>query len=229
MKKDTKENKSLLTRIIFILLIIILIVSITINIVLVSSKEDIDTNKKIDENVVFFGDSITDQYVVEKYYPKRNVINSGISGNKTEDLINRIDEDVYKYNPSKVFLLIGINDLCTNVEEKDILFNIQTIINGIKSNRKDATIYVESIFPVNTQKMAATDYIYCRQMDNNRIKSINKKIKKMCVESGVNYIDVYSKLVDDEGYLKELYTKEGLHLNNLGYLKVTSVLNEYFY
>ena len=35
------------------------------------------------------------------------------------------------------------------------------------------------------------------------------------------------KLLDKEGNLKELYTKDGLHLNNLGYLKVTSVLKEY--
>ena len=229
MKNNGKEKKDFSKKIVLIFLIVALFVSITINIVLYISNTKKEAPNAIDENVVFFGDSITDQYEVDKYYPKKNVINSGISGNKTEDLINRIDEDVYKYNPSKVFLLIGINDLCINVEEKDILFNIQTIINGIKNNRRNAIIYVESIYPVNTKKMVETDYGYCRQMYNNRIKSINKKIKDMCIESGVNYIDVYSKLVDKEGYLKELYTREGLHLNNLGYLKVTSVLNKYFY
>ena len=49
----------------------------------------------------------------------------------------------------------------------------------------------------------------------------------MCLQNGVTYINVFDSLTDGEGNLKKLYTKEGLHLTNLGYLRVTSVLQEY--
>ena len=77
----------------------------------------------LDENIVFFGDSITEVYKVDEFFPKRNVINSGISGDRTENLLERMD-DVYRYNPSKVFLLIGINDLNREKSIDEITKNI---------------------------------------------------------------------------------------------------------
>lgn len=221
--ENTRNKKILLVPLIIV--IVLLIISLIFNIIQFNNNPVF----KNDENVVFFGDSITEQYEIEKYYPKRNIVNSGISGEKTEDLIGRLEKDVYRYNPSKVFILVGINDICNHVEEEDILFNIQTIINGIKSNRKNTVVYVESIYPLNYKKMDEKKYNYCRDIDNTTIKKINKKIEKLCIESNINYIDVYSNMVDKEGKLKDLYTKEGLHINNLGYLKVTSILNDYFY
>lgn len=216
--KKMKEKKNL-NIFVIITLLILLIISLFLNIYFVMDEQE--TNNYNDENIIFFGDSITEQYDLSKYYPKNNVINSGISGNKTEDLIDRIKNDVYKYNPSKVFILIGANDLNNDIYNDDILFNIQTIINGIKTNRKSAKIYVESIYPINTK---IKDF---PNTSNEEIKKMNKKIEIICDESNVTYIDVYSMLVDKSGDLKELYTKDGLHLSNLGYLKVTSILDKY--
>ena len=224
MSKNENKNK-LFNKIVLIIISLLLVISLVINIL--NFKQSRLVEYKNDENIVFFGDSITYGYDVKKFYPSNNVINSGINGNKTEDLINRIDSDLYRYNPSKVFLLIGINDLCRYVDEEDILYNIQTIINGIKSNRKYSEIYVESIYPLSHKKFEEQKYEYCSDIDNSKIMKINKKIKEMCIESDVTYIDLYSKLEDGNGELKELYTYEGLHLNDLGYLKVTSVLDKY--
>lgn len=226
MKKEKKE-RNIKNKTIKIIILFLLVISICFNIFFINNNKNDNLIIKNDENIVFLGDSITNGYNVEKYYPKNNVVNSGINGNKTEDLINRIDNDLYKYNPSKVFLLIGINDLCNYVDEDDIIFNIQRIINGIKNNRKYSEIYVESIYPLSHKKFEETGYTYCSDIDNAKIIMINKKIKEICIESDVTYIDLYSKLVDGNGELKELYTNEGLHLTDLGYLKVTSVLDKY--
>lgn len=222
---EKKNEKRTLNKMIMITLSILLIISLTFNICF--TRDKYETNYNNDENIIFFGDSITEQYDLFKYYPQKNVINRGISGNKTEDLINRINKDVYVYNPSKIFLLIGINDLLNSVYREDILSNIQTIINGIKVNRKRANLYVESIYPINAEKIRNLNLGYADNTNNKEIRNINKKIRKICEESNVTYIDVYSELVDEDGNLKNLYTIEGLHLNNLGYLKVTSVLEKY--
>ena len=203
----------------------LLFISLVFNVVLIVNKPIIKYEN--DENIIFFGDSITRGYDLEKFFPKNNVINKGVGGNRTGDLLDRVKEDVYEHNPSKVFMLIGINDLCGELDQEDIVFNIQNLISEIKLNRNKTEIYVESVYPVNTKIIKEKDLKYAFPLDNKKVISLNKEIKKVCEENDVTYIDLYSKLLDKEGNLKELYTKDGLHLNNLGYLKVTSVLKEY--
>lgn len=221
MKK--KEKITINSKIILIILGILLLISLVINIYLFRIKKNINL---LDENIVFFGDSITSVYNVDEFFPKNNVINSGISGNITENLLERMD-DVYKYNPSKVFLLIGINDLNRGYSSDEILSNMQKIINNIKTHRKYTKIYIESIYPINRNVFEDKDYSFNEDITNDTIKELNSKIKDMCKENNVQYIDVFSNLLDSEGNLKDIYTKEGLHLSDLGYFKVTSSLSKY--
>lgn len=219
MKKVLKKTPYL--NLIFIS--IFLIISIGFNIYLSNNKNYV---YKMDENIVFFGDSITNKYKVEEFFSNTYVINSGISGDKSEDLLNRMN-DVYKYNPSKVFILIGINDLNNGIKEDEILNNIQKIINGIKTNRMHSKIYIESVYPINRDVFNEKDYSFNEDISNDTIKEFNKKLKKLCKENDITYINVYDSLLDDNGNLKDVYTLEGLHLNDLGYFKVTSTINKY--
>ena len=219
MKKVLKKTPYLN----LILISIFLIISIGFNIYLSNNKNYV---YKMDENIVFFGDSITNKYKVEEFFSNTYVINSGISGDKSEDLLNRMN-DVYKYNPSKVFILIGINDLNNGIKEDEILNNIQKIINGIKTNRMHSKIYIESVYPINRDIFNEKDYSFNEDISNDTIKKFNKKLKKLCKENDITYINVYDSLLDDNGNLKDVYTLEGLHLNDLGYFKVTSTINKY--
>ena len=198
---------------IIVLLFILFGISFAFNIINLRNSKD-----KSMENIIFFGDSITAGYDLNKYYSNKHIVNKGIGGNKTDDLLNRIDADVLQYNPSKVILLIGINDLIHGVDSDDILLNIESIINEIQLNRPKTKIYIESIYPVGVNR---------KDVDNKAIKDLNIKIKKLCKLSDVIYINVFDHLIDKEGNLKKTYTRDDLHLTNLGYLKVTSVLSEY--
>src|SRR6185295_10692048 len=81
-----------------------------------------EQNKKgyPEKNVVLLGDSITEGFKVEKYFPDRHVLNRGIGadiiGNALPEsdkrgILRRMDESVFDCNASDVFILIGINDL----------------------------------------------------------------------------------------------------------------------
>ncbi len=206
-------------------LLILLIISIGLNIVLLSINKE--NSCELPENIVFFGDSITNRYKIEEFFSENNVINSGIDGDRTDKLLERIDKDVYRYNPSKVFLLIGINDMNHGTNNDKILTNIEKIIKGIQENNKKTKIYVESIYPINWHMFEENKYSFNSSVNNEEIKKMNKKIKKLCKNYNVTYIDVFKSLIDEEGRLKEVYTKEGLHLTDLGYFKVTKTLQKY--
>ncbi len=221
MKKKKKIVIS--SKTIIIILSILLLVSLVINIYFFDVKK---TSIVLDENVVFFGDSITSGYKIEEFYPKNNVINSGTGGDTTEDLLERM-EDVYKYNPSKVFILIGINDLNRGKSIDEILDNIQRIVNNIKTNREYTNIYIESVYPINRNVFEDKDYSFNNDISNDTIKELNDRLSNLCKENSIQYVDVYNNLIDSEGNLKKDYTKEGLHLTDLGYFKVTSSLSKY--
>ena len=205
-------------------LVIITLLSVVSSII---NKNKLDNIKEQDENIVFYGDSITEGYNVKEFYDEFRVVNSGISGNKTEDLINRIDNDLYNYNPSTVIIEIGTNDLRAGIKDEDIIKNLKTIINGIRKNRKNANILIESIYPINKNMYeddwnnASPDYT------NKHIIKINTEIKELCKKEHIKYIDIYSSLLDDNKNLKEVYSKDGLHLTDLGYYKVTKLIKEY--
>ena len=177
------------------------------------------------DNFLFLGDSITDFYPLDEYYDEIPVVNSGISGNKTTDILNDMEKRVYQYNPSKVFILIGTNDL--DSPDKDIVKktynNIKKIISNIRKNRSKAKIYLESVYPVNNKVINNS----VNNRDNKKIKQLNKLLKEYAKEEDVIYIDIYKSLKDQDGFLNSKYTDDGLHLNSLGYVVVTRELLPY--
>lgn len=180
----------------------------------------------ISDNVVFVGDSITNQYALDEFYENIHIVNSGINGNQTSDILSQMNERIYQYNPSKVILLIGTNDLANNKSNEEILNNIRKIIIQIKENRPYAKIYVQSIYPINETIQKEADNLKDYKT-NKRISEVNKKLKEICKEEKVTYIDTYSALLDENKELKRTYTEDGLHLTTLGYIKVTNVLMPY--
>lgn len=191
-------------------------------------KEIIKEVPVVDDNYVFLGDSITDWYDLDKYFEGLPVVNSGVSGYSTSNILNNMNKMVYQYNPSKVFILIGINDLELKVDDDVVVNNIRKIVQGIKKNRRYAKIYVESIYPINNSD---DDKIEGSIINGNRKNSdiidINNKLVKLTKEEGATYIDLHKELVDDNGLLKIEYTVDGLHLSSEGYEKVTEVLRKY--
>lgn len=183
---------------------------------------------KLSPNYLFLGDSITDFYDLNKYYENMPVVNSGISGNTTDDILNDMQNRVYRYNPSKVFLLIGTNDLQLGKSTSDIVENIQKIIENIQKNRPLATIYVESVYPVNNSDDDKIDHRMVGKRKNEDIQKINNEIKKYCKNKKIIYIDLYHLLKEDDSEnLKLEYTKEGLHISEKGYEVITSKIKEF--
>lgn len=233
-----KKNKLLI--VFFILIILVLITVIIIKnshskektvykekIVYKESKtKSIEDIRKY-ENIVFLGDSITDFYPIEGIYLDLPIVKSGIAGYTTEDILDRMDSMVYKYNPTSVFLLIGTNDIMYDGEsnKEKTIENIEKILKNIKTNRKQAKLYLEAIYPVNKK---LNSYMV-RNRDNEIIREINDTLEKYCDENDITFIDMYEVLQDEEGNFSKDYTDDGLHPNDLGYAKISQVIAAYIY
>ena len=194
----------------------------------VVEKEVIKEVKVVDDNYLFLGDSITEWYDLDKYYGNLPIINSGIAGYTTTGILGKLDTLVYQYNPSKVFLLIGTNDLELKTSNEEIVDNIKKIIKNIKNNRPYSKIYLESIYPINNSNDKKIDKTVINgNRHNEDIIEINKMLVELAKEEGLVYINMYDELLDEDGLLKLEYTVDGLHISDVGYEKITDILMEY--
>lgn len=187
----------------------------------------IEEDKYQQENYVLIGDSITDWYPVNEMFNKDfPIVENGLAGTKTSDILEKLPDLVYEHNPTKVFLLIGTNDLNVVDEDKDIektTNNIIKMVDEINKHRKYAEIYVQSIYPISKEVGNEAGH-----RTNEEIKTINQSLKEYCeTKEKCNYINMYDILIDSNDNLKAEYTKDGLHITKEGYEVITKELERY--
>ena len=172
--------------------------------------------------IVFIGDSITDLYHLDDYYqdlPLRTY-NRGIGGDVTGMLLKRIKVSLYDLEPTKVVLMIGINDINGGVSRDTILDNYNNILKGIKTTLPSTKVYTMSILPINSDLPAYVDV----NKSTESIIAINEEIKEMANNYSYQYMDLFSLVKDDSNHLKKEYSLDGIHLSEQGFVTWTNLI-----
>lgn len=180
-------------------------------------KDKTKDTSKIDDNYLFVGDFYTDKFDfgdLDYHYVKESS-----ERKTTKEVKDNLNNNIYKYNPSIVFIELGMIDLVDDVNLDEIGENIEKIVKETKDVRPYAKIYIESIYPINRDVSEFNDKIINDKVDNDKIKDLNSKLKKIAKDNDVLYLDVY-KLLEDDGKLNEKYTDDGVELNKDGYNKI---------
>ena len=191
------------------------------------NKDGVLTNTD-DRPTLFLGDSITMFYDLDYFYYEYPVVNSGIAGNTTKDILENMEERVYKYNPNRIRILIGTNDIYFGLSNEETLSNISEIIKLIKENTSAEKIAIESIYPINNTNAPMISHQMVANRTNENIVFLNKKIEEICKKENIEYINTHDLLIDNDNNLKLEYTTDGLHISNLGYQIITNNLKKYF-
>lgn len=169
-----------------------------------------------EDRVVFFGDSITDGWALPKYFPQKNYINRGISGQTTSQMLLRFRQDVVALRPRAVVILAGTNDIAGNtgpmsLEETEANFASMSEI----AHANDIRVIFSSLLPVNNYTESSQSFFALRPMQ--QITALNTWLKRYCDAHGDTYLDYFSPMLDATGYLKREYANDGLHPNEAGY------------
>ena len=171
-------------------------------------------------DILFIGNSITHMINWNELFGNTGKVhNRGVSGAYTSEILENFD-DLISDKLSKVFLMIGTNDLGTQGPENvpdSVAQRIMTIITKIREKAPNTEIYYESILPSTVGLRTQSKTEATNEKVKNWIDSMNSDM--------VKYVDLYSLLVDEEGNFKD--TKEpphesalsydGLHLTQKGY------------
>lgn len=166
--------------------------------------------------VVFFGDSITDIWDLNKYFPGKGYINRGISGQTTEQMLVRFRQDVVDLHPAVVVILAGTNDIAGNTGPEtltQIEGNFETMVEVARASR--IRVVLSSLTPENGTRPEWTTYTVLRPPEE--IVQLNDWLRRYCNANGLVYLDYYSAMADAHGRMKPELTGDGLHPSPAGF------------
>ncbi len=155
-------------------------------------------------DIVFLGNSITNFGVwPEMFSCGQRIVNRGVSGITTGEWEEHI-EPIVAGRPAKLFVMLGINDF----EHADsVVPSLRRIVERFRADSPETELFIQSVLPCN---IPARKEI---------VAPLNSELRKLCEETGVSYIDIYSLLVDDgePAGLSSAHTNDNLHLLASGY------------
>jgi len=183
---------------------------------------------KSEMRVVFMGDSITDGWNLEQYFPGKSYLNRGISGQTTQQMLLRFRPDVIDLKPRVVVILAGTNDIAGNTGAmtlEDTAGNLTSIAELAKAN--NIRIVLASVLPVNdrVKNKEGVFFVQTKKRPNEKITAMNDWLKKYAADNRLIYLDYCSATADEKGTLKDGLSYDGLHPNADGY-KVMQTLAE---
>jgi lysophospholipase L1-like esterase len=195
--------------------------------------------------VVFMGDSITEFWRLDEYFPGKSYIDRGISGQTTPQMLVRMYPDVIELKPAAMVLLAGINDISRNTGPETAEMIEQNIMamtelaqhHGIKvilcslTPVSDYPFLAQSVQPQTQPPAAFPGRGPMRRMKMTDghppadILKINTWMKEYAARVNAIYADYFSAMVDDRGWLKEGYSNDGLHPNAEGYKVMAQIVS----
>jgi lysophospholipase L1-like esterase len=168
------------------------------------------------DRVVFFGDSITDGWRLNEYFPGKDFVNRGISGQITGEMLGRMQADVIANRPAAMLVLAGTNDIARGVSVETIQNNIKMIAD--LAEKHAIKVIFASILPTSDHHKDTNPRF---EMTKGRplavIRELNQYLASMCQKRGFTYLNYYDATVDSTGQLKAELANDGLHPNADGY------------
>ena len=176
-------------------------------------KEKLALKEKMGKvDLVFLGDSITHAWdgkgkkVWKKYYAKRNALNIGFSGDRTEHVLWRLNNGaVDDIDPKLLIMMIGTNNTGHRQDKpEDTALGIKTIIETLQNKLPNTRVLLLAVFPRGAQP---DDKL--RKIND----SINSIIKDYADDEKVFFLNINKNFLDKDGVLPKSVMKDLLHPN----------------
>jgi lysophospholipase L1-like esterase len=167
--------------------------------------------------IVMLGDSLTEAGPWTDLTGCLSIANRGIGGDTTAKLRDRLD-DIVALHPRAIFLMIGVNDITLNVPGDATAANLRAILDRLGAT--DAHLFVSYVLPVAAR--------YPKKRVNKEIPKLNDVIAKLTAgRPRITMIEARPSLGGADGYLREEFSYDGLHLTPKGYAVLRDAIAPY--
>jgi lysophospholipase L1-like esterase len=163
--------------------------------------------------VVFIGDSITENWALaDPAFFAGDIVNRGISGQTTAQMLIRFRADVIALRPKVVHILGGTNDVAGNtgpMSPQDFKNQIMSMVDIAHGN--GVAVILGAIPP-------AANLPWSPQVKPTPIiTSLNGWLRDYATNRNLGFIDYYSSLAGRSGELRGDLGNDGVHPNRKGY------------
>jgi|GEM_PF-357791 len=191
------------------------------------------------KRIVIIGDSITQQgeapggyvwlvrHYLNRIYPQVGfqVINAGISGHKSTDMLARFQHDVIRHHPELVLISVGVNDVWhgfydghtkgdgpLGVPVWNYRQNVQKMIESAQVNKSRVILMLTT--PIGEDLFNA---------ENTKARTYNRALIDIAEETKSQVVDLHSPFAElirayrkTTGNSSNFLTVDGVHMNALG-------------
>jgi lysophospholipase L1-like esterase len=178
-----------------------------------------DLVKSVPHSVIFFGDSLTegwDPSIWNQQLAPRGVMNAGISGDRTDHLLWRLEHGNLDGPPAKaVILLIGTNDLSSSRSPEASADGISANLTLLRRRLPYARILLLGLLPREQSPNSPL---------RRAVEQVNALIRSCADGEHVFYAEIGNVLLDGSGRLNAAMSPDHLHLSERGYALLASQL-----
>ena len=198
-----------------------------------------DMGQEYIDSIIFLGDSTTyglKAYAVLTDGKKTKQVWTPSNGTLTlsyqgfvdiwypdDDVEISIRAAVERKKPEHMIITLGVNGI--SFMDKDYFISEYTdLVTSIQKISPDTQIILQSIFPI------ASNYEYQKDINNVKICDANTWILSVAEATGVKFLNTYTVLIGDNGYMNDKYQNgDGLHLNGDGFGVVLDYIRTHGY
>jgi len=160
------------------------------------------------ETIVFTGSSSVRFWkTLQENFPDHQILNTGFGGSQASDLLIFLDDLVLSYNPAKVFIYEGDNDLWAKKRPNQVITTTEEIIQRIKAKNTSTKIVLISAKPsISRWKM------------RGKFRRLNRKMERIANnDPSIDYVDVWYPMLNSRKVKTDIFIEDGLHMNQKGY------------
>ena len=152
-------------------------------------------------------------------------INSGVAGDTIAEMGARLAYDVFPYKPDIIIMQGGANDFLMSLYPgaRVLAERLIRLARRIREQLPDTKIYIESMYPAYTKRIGLMPS-WAEGKSNKEIQKINTEIQRLCKQDNFEYVDVFDKLIGEDGQLSREYTVDGIHLQENAYDVVAAII-----
>jgi lysophospholipase L1-like esterase len=166
-------------------------------------------------DVLLVGDSITIQWGASwaKQFPERKAVNIGIGGDKTQNVLWRLDHGgVDGLQPKAIVLMIGNNNMFFTPETgvAAAAQGVKACLANLREKFPEADVVVAKILPCHAPKVRFYEDILLTNAEIDKLK--------LDADPKVKVLDLTQDFLNADGTIKaDLFTSDKIHMSLAGY------------
>jgi len=160
------------------------------------------------KGILFIGSSSIRMWKLDDHFAELPVINRGFGGSQIADSIQFADRILLPYEPRIVVLYAGDNDVAAGKTPERVLADYRLFVKTVHDRLPKTRIVFIAIKP----SIARWRLVEKMRKANSLIRAVTKEDERL------SFVDIDTPMIGDDGQpRKDLFLKDGLHLNADGY------------